>query len=371
MSQYGAIGYARHGADYRTILAHYYTGTQPSRRPADRPRAPRRRPARLVLGRHLRRRPAPDAVEDLPGHALGPGEGRPALLERARARDRRPALRVAAGGGRAVTWRGRPLPRGARVPAHRRRRRAVGQRGRPRGLRPRRGAAGEPARLARGGAPAQAVAARTYALTTSKNGSGFDQYADTRSQVYGGVNAETASTDAAVAATRARSSPYQGRPVVTYFFSTSGGRTRTSRTRSSGPARRRGCAASTTPRLDLALPPLGTDPALAHRGGPARSAAWSRAASADPRPQRGSSPRVVEAEIVGSRGRTRVDRPAAARALRHARHLDDLLARDLERHHRAGGARRAPRRRRRQDRGTSPTPVGERRAHPAAWATGS
>ena len=27
MSQYGADGYAQHGADYRTILAHYYQGT--------------------------------------------------------------------------------------------------------------------------------------------------------------------------------------------------------------------------------------------------------------------------------------------------------------------------------------------------------
>jgi hypothetical protein len=28
MSQYGALGYAQHGATYRDILAHYYTGTQ-------------------------------------------------------------------------------------------------------------------------------------------------------------------------------------------------------------------------------------------------------------------------------------------------------------------------------------------------------
>src|ERR1700755_3085030 len=27
MSPYGAMGYAEHGADARTILAHYYTGT--------------------------------------------------------------------------------------------------------------------------------------------------------------------------------------------------------------------------------------------------------------------------------------------------------------------------------------------------------
>ena len=37
---------------------------------------------------------------------------------------------------------------------------------------------------------AQAVAARTYAITTAKGGGGFDQYADTRSQVYGGVGGD-------------------------------------------------------------------------------------------------------------------------------------------------------------------------------------
>ena len=48
---------------------------------------------------------------------------------------------------------------------------------------------------------AQAVAARTYAIATSKDGDGFDQYADTRSQMYPGIAGEVASTDAAVAAT--------------------------------------------------------------------------------------------------------------------------------------------------------------------------
>jgi stage II sporulation protein D len=38
---------------------------------------------------------------------------------------------------------------------------------------------------------AQAVAARTYAIATSKGGAGFEHYADTRSQVYRGVAAET------------------------------------------------------------------------------------------------------------------------------------------------------------------------------------
>ena len=60
---------------------------------------------------------------------------------------------------------------------------------------------------------AQAVAARTYALATSKDGDGFDQYADTRSQVYNGISGETAPTDAAVAATAAEIVAYKGKPI--------------------------------------------------------------------------------------------------------------------------------------------------------------
>ena len=48
---------------------------------------------------------------------------------------------------------------------------------------------------------AQAIASRTYALTDHAGGARFDVYSDTRSQVYRGVAAETAQTNAAVAAT--------------------------------------------------------------------------------------------------------------------------------------------------------------------------
>src|SRR4051794_3446830 len=64
---------------------------------------------------------------------------------------------------------------------------------------------------------AQAIAARTYAITTAKSAD-FDHYADTRSQVYDGVRVETAATNAAVAATRGQIVTYGGRPVVTYFL---------------------------------------------------------------------------------------------------------------------------------------------------------
>lgn len=77
---------------------------------------------------------------------------------------------------------------------------------------------------------AQAVASRTYALTAhagdrSKIGQQFDVYADTRSQVYRGRAAETAQTNAAVAATAGQIVTYAGRPAITYFFADSGGMT--------------------------------------------------------------------------------------------------------------------------------------------------
>ena len=72
---------------------------------------------------------------------------------------------------------------------------------------------------------AQAVASRTYALTAHAGGARFDVYADTRSQVYRGVVAQTPQTDAAVSATTGQIVTYAGKPAITYFFASSGGRT--------------------------------------------------------------------------------------------------------------------------------------------------
>ena len=72
---------------------------------------------------------------------------------------------------------------------------------------------------------AQAVAARSYALTQGVGGNGFDAYDDTRSQVYGGVKSETARTDASVSSTAGEVVLYQGKVAETFFMSTSGGHT--------------------------------------------------------------------------------------------------------------------------------------------------
>ena len=72
---------------------------------------------------------------------------------------------------------------------------------------------------------AQAVAARSYALAARKTSGPFDVYPDTRSQVYGGVAAESPAATAAVGATAGQVLTYNGKIATTYFFSTSGGRT--------------------------------------------------------------------------------------------------------------------------------------------------
>jgi SpoIID/LytB domain protein len=72
---------------------------------------------------------------------------------------------------------------------------------------------------------AQAIASRTYALTAHAGGSRFDVYSDTRSQVYRGAAAETAATNAAVVATAGQVVTYDGQPVTTYYFASSGGMT--------------------------------------------------------------------------------------------------------------------------------------------------
>jgi stage II sporulation protein D len=71
----------------------------------------------------------------------------------------------------------------------------------------------------------QAVAARTYALVSRKTEGSFDVFADTRSQVYGGIQVEKASTSSAVNATRGKVVLYKGELAWTFYSASSGGRT--------------------------------------------------------------------------------------------------------------------------------------------------
>ena len=157
---------------------------------------------------------------------------------------------------------------------------------------------------------AQAVAARTYAITTHAGGGVFDQYADTRSQVYRGVSAETPNTDAAVQATTGQVVTYGGQPVTTYFFSTSGGETEDVENSFVG--------SQPKPWLKAVEDPFDTV-SPKHRWGPFRFTAaqvqrklhryllgrFKRIKVL----QRGVSPRVVRAQVVGTGGVTNVTGP--------------------------------------------------------------
>jgi stage II sporulation protein D len=72
---------------------------------------------------------------------------------------------------------------------------------------------------------AQAVASRSFALTAGRDGNGFDLYADTRSQVYKGLESEYARSNEAVEATRGQVVMYGGQIAETLFSACSGGKT--------------------------------------------------------------------------------------------------------------------------------------------------
>ena len=316
MSQYGAYGFALEGASHREILSHYYSGTalgelEPgtervllqasltrgafdgATRAGGRRVSPAKRygvrlgPAGTVdllspTGRRLTRVAAPLTVTGPDGVVRLRGRGMNGVTDGVY----RGALefRPSAGSG-LVAVNALPLEDYVR------------------GVVSRESPSSWPIEALK----AQAVAARTYAVTTSKGGDGWDQYPDTRSQVYGGVAAETPSTDEAVADTAGEVVTYQGRPVVTYFFSTSGGRTEDVENTSLGTEPLPWLKSVDDP-YDAASPK--------HRWGPYK---WTlRTARAKLRGlvqgrfrgiqvvRRGVSPRIVEADVVGSRGRTRV-----------------------------------------------------------------
>ncbi len=75
---------------------------------------------------------------------------------------------------------------------------------------------------------AQAVAARTYALSKRKPSAPFDLKATVASQVYKGVEAETASTRQAVASTRSQVLMHGSQLINAVFHSSSGGSTENS-----------------------------------------------------------------------------------------------------------------------------------------------
>ena len=199
MSQYGALGYAQAGWGYERILGALLP------RHGARASFPRRRSACCS-------RSGSAAVADRLLEAV-PGRRRPRQGAQAEARHADPR-RGEAEAGCACRCASSRAPRrcsstgrrtAARCIVHRAGRQAHDRE--PASARPlpaRRRAAGDARRLAAEALRAQAVVARSYALATLKPGTLFDLYADTRSQVYGGIEAEAASTNRAIGSTAGR-----------------------------------------------------------------------------------------------------------------------------------------------------------------------
>jgi stage II sporulation protein D len=319
MSQYGAMGYAQQGADHTAILGHYYSGTQiaglgggqevrvllktaprillsgaaavagaRSLDPAQTYTAVRGLSGGVSLrsrsGRDLGTYQAPLAIIGGPGGVQVRGRAQNGVTS-GRYRGNLEIRPAAIGGVSAIN----ALDIESYVQG------VVGGEMPP----------SWPAEALR----AQAVAARTYALATSQDGDGFDQYADTRSQVYDGISGETATTDAAVAGTKGEVVVFAGKPIVTYYFSTSGGRTENVENSFLGAAPAPYLVSVDDP-FDAASPRHRWTKRLTLGSAQRRLGRLLKGSLRQIRVlKRGLSPRVVSAEIVGTGGTTRVTGP--------------------------------------------------------------
>jgi stage II sporulation protein D len=224
MAQWGAYGYALHGWSYERILDHYYPGTTLGISPSPT--------VRVLLADGKRRVELGSAaswrVVDAERRRIELPPGRlvvPASLE-IDGRALSAPLTFVPGtaplelGGAAYRGKLLVFSNGERLQVVN----AVGMESYVRGV-----VGGEmPPTWPQAALEAQAVAARSFALSrlsTVVTASTFDVYDDTRSQVYGGIGAETPSTDEAVAATARHVVLFDGKVALTVFSSSSGGTT--------------------------------------------------------------------------------------------------------------------------------------------------
>jgi stage II sporulation protein D len=228
MSQYGAAGYALHGASYQSILHDYYVGTtlghvDPNKAVTVLLRAR----GSAVFSGAATIKGSPRKLNPSGNYNAVPAAGGRVriLLGRKPVGTFAAPLQVGGPGPLKLiglgSFRGafvfRPSPSGSGVMTVN----AVGLDDYVRGV----VAAEMPPSWPAQALAAQAVAARTYAITSKPVGADFDVYDSTRSQMYEGVKAETDASNAAVAQTSGQVVEYAGVPVVTYFFASSGGET--------------------------------------------------------------------------------------------------------------------------------------------------
>ena len=209
LAQYGAYGYALHGWTYDQIVAHYYPGTELGDAPLKRVRVLLSPAAKSVLISSK----APFSVVDGSGKAhklpagqqkLGPG----LKLKLAASAKALPSPLVFSPGTQPLTL-GRRAYRGSlRVTGGKRVRvvNVVGLESYLYGVVP----SEMPDRWPAQALEAQAVVARSYALSHLAGGGDFDLYPDTRSQMYLGIAAESQAGRDAVDATAGKVALYDG-----------------------------------------------------------------------------------------------------------------------------------------------------------------
>lgn len=224
MSAYGAYGFARHDFKYGRILRHYYTDTQVSE-------LNRTRRVRVLLG--VQPSVGFTGASKACGRSVEPSRSLRAVLSGGSVR-----LVSAAGetlkncggslrasGGKTVKITGYGTYRGALSAV------ASGSslnvvndvelEGYVRGSVPAEVFPSWPEHALK----AMAVAIRSIAVTTDVGGKGFELYSDTRTQLYKGVSVEAEAPDRATRQTRGEVVTYHGNPIQAVYFSTSGGKT--------------------------------------------------------------------------------------------------------------------------------------------------
>jgi stage II sporulation protein D len=224
MGQWGALGMAKKGFDYEQILAHYYKGTELGHAPSTRIRVLIAEGKKLTVSSavDLSVQDAAGTVEELPAGSYAVGTGFKIKVDPAK-----PAVALeqpvtflpgtsALALGK-TSYRGQIQVQlvGNRLQAVN----VVGLDNYVRGVVTRE----MPKDWPLPALEAQAVAARSYALAVRQLG--VVLYADTRGQVYGGLDAETPGSVEAVKQTKGQILLYGGKVATTYYFSSSGGRT--------------------------------------------------------------------------------------------------------------------------------------------------
>ena len=317
MSQYGAYGYATHGKGYRFILGHYYAGTSIGTLTGPRivrvlvsidPGDVGFSGATSACGREL------DSGRSYEAHRAGGGVklrsagGRPLA-------DCGAKLRAAGAGQIAIagvgTYRGvleavptdsdagslnvvNALPVDQYV----------------KGVVPNESPASWPQAALR----AQAVAARSYALSVQVSGNGFDLYDTVASQVYDGLSSEIASSNLAADATRGQVVMYGGQIAETFFSACSGGHTESVQNVFFGPPvpylvgvpdPYDGACPLHTWKLEFSGPEISSK-LSAYLDGQLKQIVVT---------QRGASPRIVWARLVGTGGVTKIRGDQLASAL--------------------------------------------------------